>query len=228
MSSPKIGRAYEKASNALAYQARKLREQATEAHEVDPAEVIDATVERLRALDAGERAARQSEVEARAAEIRTEYVPLIQEAERVLAENMAAIVEHGPFIRPLAEIDWQAVRARARNSSVTGSEHSTWTNLGLLQRAVEDAAVMLHNGERDLVHWLDKVKGITGHEPHEPDKPEEAEMDRQYAANGLRAVIADRATSLRAKAAAIRKLLAQVAADLDAADASLAESAVSA
>jgi hypothetical protein len=221
MSSPKIGRAYEKASNALAFQARKLREEAEsiEAHEADATEDVDATVDRLIALAAehqDEEAAKRRE---KAAEVRAQYRPLIERAERVLAENTAAIAELGPFVRRLGDLDWKAIRARARNTGAVGSLHSTHTNLGLLQRAVEEAMGLLQGNERDLTRWLNEVKSFTGYE--EETSTYDSQNSRQYAANGLRGVMADRATPLRSKVAAIRKLLALVAADLDATDAAL-------
>jgi hypothetical protein len=240
MAVPRIGREKSdksdvlKIADDLAAKSRILRRQAEEA---DTTANIDEAVHRLASLAAQQHASERSERDARAAEIRSQYVPLIERAERILADNTAAVAELGPFIRRLGDLDWKAVRARARNTSTPGSLHSTHTNLALLQRAVEDAMALLRGDERDLVRWLNEVKGFTGYEgdpeldavnlnPAAAEASAKAgERTRQYAVNGLLGVMNDRATPLRSAVATIRKFLAAVAQDLDAGDVALVQEA---
>jgi hypothetical protein len=233
MSTPKIGKAYEKASNALAYQARKLREEAVEAQQADSFEDIDTAVDRLASLATQHHESEQTQRETRAAATRAQYVPLIEKAERVLADNTAVVAEVAPLVRRLADLDWKAIRTRARNSLAVGSLHSTHTNLALLQRTVEEAVVLLRGDERDLVRYLTEIKSITGYE-HEPtnlpydEDLEYIEQKRQYAENGLIAVmkaIGSRADVLRAKGTTIRKILGEVAKDLAPVDVAMVEEA---
>jgi hypothetical protein len=219
---PKIGRSSEKSevlkiADDLAAKSRILRKEAVKAEAADPAEDIDAAVARLASLAAAQHRMERDKRDVTAAAVREKYRSLVEKAERLLEENAAAVEELGPFVRKLDDLDWKAIRTRARNTVVPGSLHDTGTNLSLLQRAVEDAMAVLRGDDREMKRWLDDVRGFTGYEQETSSYGNE--QSRQFAVNGLLGTMRPRAETLRAKVGAIHRLLAEVAKDLDQADA---------
>jgi hypothetical protein len=211
VSNPNPKRSLQKAANVLGYASRTLRD---EANALPPEPDVVARLEALGTADAIER---EQKADVQAAETRARYKPLIERAERCVADNAAAQREHGALIQRLARIDWGAVRSRARIVPTPGSFDDASTRLAMLNRTVSEAVDLLRGDDTELRDWLRQVKEFTGRE---------TERSREYAVNGLTFTLNGRAGSIRSKAAVIQRLLAAVERDLDALDAAAVAEAV--
>jgi hypothetical protein len=221
-----------KIADDLAAKSRILRKTATIATQpIDAATDAALTaeiVERLAKLAAEHRGAEAAAHAEKANAARAAYLPLIEQAEKLIADNAAADAEIGPMIRGLSTIDWKGVRARARILPVPGSLEDANTRLALLQRTVDEAAELLRGTDDDLRRYADELKNVSDGGAQVVDYDQwarTAEKAREYYANGVRGAMNARGEMLRAKAGGIRKLLRELAADLDAADAAIAQEA---
>jgi hypothetical protein len=159
-----------------------------------------------RLLQIGEQEAAHAEQQRQAAvaEQVASLQPLIERGRDLLEAAEAADREVRPLVDKFYGLDWQAVRSSfaAHHGVVAGSEHSTATRLGLLQRTVEEAREILRGNQSELKEWISKVDALA----------ETASHDAKYAINGLTGAIrsGDRGTALLGKAGAIRRLLAEI------------------
>jgi hypothetical protein len=206
MSSPKIGRTVTTdrnpliaAANQLAYTSRKLREAADE-HAAQ-----EAVLNRLRDIGNAEaRAEAERSAQARATSMAA-VQPLLKQAREMITADAAAVAEVQPLIDSFSGVNWAAVGRRypGGHGVTPGSEESTQTRLGFLRRTVEEAREILQGNTSAAASWLRQV-----------ETTDPASREGVYAANGLRGSLPDRSVTLRAKAAAIRKLLAVLGPDI--------------
>jgi hypothetical protein len=221
VSSPKIGRAFEKASNALAYQARKLREAATEQ------EVLD----RLRQI--GESYDNAQHVQARhvAEQQIGELQPLIEKAREFIADATAARAEARPVLQAFFAVPWESVFAslKAGHGLMTTrqeiettdeegetvlraaperySTHTTHTRIAQAYTIAEDLKKLVDQTNEDEIKTaLREAASLT----------EVESSEARYKVNWLRLCVGHGSIgeTMRRKVAGLKKILAEVGEDV--------------
>lgn len=225
MSSPKIGRAYEKASNALAYQARKLRE---EVHAVEDHGTVLARLRRIGDEMANEQ---RQEKQAIADQQIAELQPLIEKAREYLAETAEARAEAKPILQSFFAVKWEAIHAKlspdhgrtrgndqytetlnedgepvVANYGVRFSTDSTRLKIARLYAAAEELKKIVDSKDDDMTAALQEVQRLT----------EVRSSQSLYMINWLRQCVGygPVAESIRGKLAGVKKLLSEIGEDV--------------
>jgi hypothetical protein len=191
------------ASNALGFQARQLRK-AAEANDGSNVDVLLKTFKQIgdeAATD--QRSAHDAEVARTAATI----APLIARAEASLTHTKTAVSEHGPLVRRLATLPFDAIRKQIPDRVVPGSLHSTITRVALLQRVIGEALEILNATDVELESALARVKRLTALDTSD------AQRDVATLAYWLGPTGGGRGVTIEEKMRAANRLLAELAED---------------
>jgi hypothetical protein len=197
LSTPKIGRAFEKAANVLAYESRKLREKAHE-------DVLN----RLHEIGKEEAYAERSRKQATAEEQIASIQPLIRRGRELLADTEAARTEAIAFVRRFDTIQWNDLLRRypADHGTVPGSSHSTRTRIAHLHKLVNELSTLLAvSNANELTVTLRRAEELS----------ETASDAARYVVNDLiRTTRGSAGESLREKVRGIKKRLLDLGDDI--------------
>jgi hypothetical protein len=165
------------ASNALGFQARKLRGAALASHESAPKPVpVPDVIEKLASLGEAQRADESAERLSRREAALAGADALIDRARAVLEEKRRLRAEFSPLISRLHALDWEAITKRAHVHVVPGSMETVVTRIGHLRRSVDEVwhALVVDTGKelqlrRELRRQRREARCVRDERPAESD-----------------------------------------------------------